>query len=414
MKVKKNIKKLSFAPKALRRARPELMSPVKDWAGLEACKDYADAVYFGVNELSLRARASGIKVTELNKFVAKCHNYGLKAYLALNSVIYNDDIKKAENLVKKAKIAQIDAIIIWDPAMIELARKSKVNFIISTQANVSNYKSAEFYKSSGAKRVVLAREMTLKQIKELKSKVKIEVETFVHGAMCVAISGRCILSAYLFGKSSNCGSCAQPCRKQWTLSDEEGNKVSNFGQYFLSAKDLCMIAYVPELIKAGIDSFKIEGRLRDPKYIEVTARCYREAIDAYFDNTFTKQKVLKWTQDLSEVYNRGFSTGFYFGKPGKEGISYDKADNCSETKKILLGNIIHYYPKAKAGSMILNHRGIKVGDKIIIQGVHTFIEQAIESMEVENKKVLQAKKGEEIALITKDRVRKNDKVFLIK
>ncbi len=393
--------------------KPELMSPIKDWAGLEACKDYADAVYFGVNELSLRARASGIKINELNKFVKKCHSYGLKAYLTLNSVIYNKDIEKAESLVKKAKIAQIDAIIIWDPAMIEIAKKQGVNFIISTQANVSNYKAAEVYKKMGAKRIVLAREMTLKQIKELKSKVKIEIETFVHGAMCVAISGRCILSAYLFGKSSNCGSCAQPCRKEWTLSDEEGNKVSNFGQYFLSAKDLCMIGYVPELIKAGIDSFKIEGRLRDPKYIETTSRCYREAIDSYFDNTFTKEKVLKWTKELSEVYNRGFSTGFYFGTPGKEGITYDKADNCSETKKILVGNILHYYPKAKAGSLMLNHRGVKVGDRIIIQGVHTFIEQIIESMEVAGQKVTQAKKGEEIALITKDRVRKNDKVFLI-
>lgn len=402
MPVKKNIKK------------PELMSPIKDWAGLEACKDYANGVYFGMSDLNLRSRANGFKNKDLKALVTKCHSYGLKAYLTVNSVIYNNDIEKAETLVKMAKIAQIDAVIVWDPAVIEIAKKQGINFIISTQANVSNYASVEFYEKLGAKRVVLAREMTLKQIAELRKKTKLEIETFVHGAMCVAISGRCILSAYLFGKSSNCGSCAQPCRKEWTLSDDEGNKVSNYGQYFLSAKDLCMIEFVPEMVKAGIDSFKIEGRLRDPKYIETTARCYREAIDAYFDNTFTKQKVLKWKQELADVYNRGFSTGFYFGKPGKDGISYDKADNLSKVKKVLVGNIIHYYPKSNAGSLILSHYGLKVGDKIIVQGAHTFLEQEIESIEINNKSVKQAKKGEEVALKFKDKVREHDKLFIIK
>lgn len=394
--------------------KPELMCPVKDWAGLEACKDYADAVYFGVSDLSLRARANALKIKDLKPFVTKCHDCGLKAYLTVNSVIYNNDITKAENLVKQAKIAQIDAVIVWDPAVIEIAKKNRVKFIISTQANVSNYRSAEFYKKLGAKRVVLAREMTLKQIKELRKKTKIEIEVFIHGAMCVAISGRCILSAYLFGKSSNCGSCAQPCRKEWILSDAEGNKVSNYGQYFLSAKDLCMIEFIPDLIKAGINSFKIEGRLRDPKYIKTTARCYHEAIDAYYNHTFTKEKVLKWKQELGEVYNRGFSTGFYFGKPGKEGISYDKADNLSQVKKVLVGYILHYYPKAKAGSLTLNHHGLKVGDKIIIQGAHTFLEQEVESIEIENKKTNKALKGAEVAIKFKDRVREHDKVFVIK
>ncbi|MFA5346267.1 MAG: peptidase U32 family protein, partial [Candidatus Omnitrophota bacterium] len=222
------------------------MSPIRDWASLEACKNYANAVYFGVDELSMRA-ASGIKVSELSAFTQKCHSYGLKGYLTVNTVVYNQDIKKAEKLLKKAKKEGVDAVIVWDPAVIQIARKIKLPFIVSTQANISNYESAIFYKKLGAKRVVLAREMTLKQIKELTKKVKIEVEVFVHGAMCMAISGRCILSAYLYGKSANCGSCAQPCRKEWMLSDEEGNAISNEGKYFMSAKDLCMIEFVPEL-----------------------------------------------------------------------------------------------------------------------------------------------------------------------
>lgn len=388
------------------------MCPIRDWASLEACKKYADAVYFGVSELNMRA-ASGIKTSELNAFVKKVHLYGLKAYLTVNSVIYNPDIKKAENLVKKAKKAGVDAIIVWDPAVISIARKNKVPFIISTQANVSNWQSAEFYKSLGAKRVVLAREMTLKQIKELRKKTKVEIEAFVHGAMCMAVSGRCILSAYLYGKSSNCGSCAQPCRKEWILSDDEGNKISNEGQYFMSAKDLNMIEFVPELIKAGINAFKIEGRRRDPKYIEVTSRCYREAIDSYFDKKTSEEKVKRWQEELATVYNRGFSTGFYFGVPGKEGISYDKADNVSSVRKVLVGYVTHYYPKAKAGSITLNHLNLKVGERIIVEGEHTFIEQDVESIQIGNKNVKMGKKGEEVAVGFNDIVRKNDKVFLI-
>jgi putative protease len=393
--------------------KPELMSPIRDWSSLEACKDYADAVYFGVDSLTMRA-SSGITLKELPKFVSKTHLYGLKAYLTLNSVVYNQDIAKAINIVKKAKEAKVDALIVWDPAVIEMAKKEKVPFIISTQANVSNYKSAEFYKKQGAKRVVLAREMTLKQIKEVKKKTNIEIETFVHGAMCMAISGRCILSAYLFGKSANCGSCAQPCRKEWFLSDEDGNKISVGKKYFMSAKDICMIEFIPQLIKAGIDSFKIEGRKRDAKYIEVTSRCYREAINAYYDKTFSDEKVKKWKKELSSVYNRGFSTGFYFGTPGPEGISYNKADNISSTEKVLAGYVVHYYPKAKAGSVRLDHMSIKVGDKIIVEGKYTFIEQEIESIEIEDKSVKMGKKGTEVAVIFNSPVKKGDKVFLIR
>jgi putative protease len=395
--------------------RPELMCPIKDWASLEACKGYCDAVYFGVDDLNLRAKSDGIKASQMKSFVSECHKNKIKAYLTINAVIYDKDIKKAESLVKKAKEADVDAIIIWDPAVIELARKWKVPFIISTQANISNVHTINFYKKLGAKRVVLARELTFDQVKKIIKEVKgVEIEVFVHGAMCVAISGRCILSAYLFGKSSNCGSCAQPCRKQWFLTDEDGNSFASEGKYFLNAKDMCMIGFVPELIEAGIDSFKIEGRRRDPKYIKTTARCYKEAIDSYYDGTFSDEKVEKWKEELLDVYNRGFSTGFYFGEPGKDGISYDQADNISRYKKELVGNIKHCYPKAGAVSMDLKHMGLKIGDKIVIEGPKTFIEQELSSIEVENKQVKAAKKGEEIAFLINGKVLKGDKVFVIK
>lgn len=396
-------------------AKPELMCPIKDWASLEACKKYCDAVYFGVDELNLRAKSDAITASEIKPFVEECHRNKIKAYLTINAVIYDTDIKKAEKLVQKAKESAVDAVIVWDPAVIEIARKWKIPFIISTQANISNIDTINFYKRLGAKRVVLARELTLDQVKKMTKAVKdIEVETFVHGAMCVAISGRCVLSAYLFGKSSNCGSCAQPCRKEWFLTDEDGNSFATEGKYFLNAKDMCMIEFMPELIEAGIDSFKIEGRRRDPKYIETTARCYREAIDACFDETFTDAKVKKWKKELADVYNRGFSTGFYFGEPGKDGISYNQADNISKYKKELVGNIKHCYPKAGAVSLDLKHIDIKIGDKIVIEGPKTFIEQEITSMEVDNKKVKKAIKGEEVAIMIDGVVANGDKLFIVK
>lgn len=394
--------------------RPEIMSPIRDFASLDACKTHADAVYFGISDnLSMRAH-SGIKMSDMSKFVKKCHSYSIKAYLTINSAIYNNDLSKAEKLISKAKKAGVDAVIIWDLCLIELAKKHKVKFFISTQANISNYKTALFYQKLGAKRIVLAREMSLQDIKKLKKKVKIEIETFVHGAMCLAISGRCILSSYLYGTSANCGACSQPCRKEWILQDPEGNKIVNKGQYFMSAKDLCMIKYVPELIKAGIDSFKIEGRRRDPRYIEVTSRCYKEAVNAYFDKTITSDKVKKWQAELDTVYNRGYSTGFYFSKPGKSGISYEKADNASQVKKVLVGYVTNYYANISVSEIDLKHHSLKIGDRILVEGKTSFFEQKISSLENNHQKIIKAKKGELVALRVDRRVRKNDKVFILK
>jgi len=266
----------------------------------------------------------------------------------------------------------------------------------------------------GAKRVVLAREMTLKQIKELKKKVgKLEIETFVHGAMCYSISGRCLFSSNLYNNSANCGACAQPCRKKWMLSDEEGNKIISEGKYFMSAKDLCMIEYVPELIKAGIDSFKIEGRKRDPRYVEITSRCYREAVDAYYDKTYTTTKVKKWKKKLSDVYNRGFSTGFYFGTPTKAGVTLSKADNLSSVKKVLLGEVVHYFSKIGVAEIHFGHKGIKKGIDVIIEGGSTYLKQTVESMEIQGKAVKSIVKGQKAGVKVDGRVRKGDRVFTL-
>ncbi len=394
--------------------KPEIMSPIRDWGSLEACKDYADAVYFGVSMLTMRANANTFNLKNIGKFVKKCHEYKIKAYLTVNTVIYNGDIKEAEKVVKKAKEAGVDALIVWDPAVIQISKKYKQKFFISTQANISNWESTLFYKKLGASRVVLSREMTLKQIQETKKKLgSFEIETFVHGAMCVSISGRCLLSAYLYGKSANCGSCAQPCRKEWFLTDGEGNKIANEGKYFLNAKDLCMIEYVPELIKSGISSFKIEGRRRDPRYIEVTSRCYREAVDACFAGTFTKEKAEAWKKELAGVYNRGFSTGFYFGEPGPAGISYDHTGNMATTKKVLLGRVSNYFAKLGVAELTLDHKGLKVGDSIVIEGNDVYFEQKVGSLEIDSKSIKKAQKGDKIAIKMDKKVKKNNQISVL-
>jgi putative protease len=395
--------------------RPELMSPIKSRAGLAACKDYADAVYFGLSQFNLRANSKGITLDNLKEVVADCHREGIKAYVTVNSTLYNQDLVKAKELVKKIKEANADAVIVWDPAVIEIAKKVGIDFFISTQANVSNWRAADFYSSLGTKRVIAAREMSLEQIKKTKKNVKnLEVEAFVHGAMCLAISGRCILSGFYEGKSANRGSCNQICRRKFKLINDQKQVVETDGSYYLSPKDICMIEYIPELIEAGIDSFKIEGRQRSTKYVHETAKYYRKAIDAYFDGTFSRKEAKKWKKELGKVYNRGFSTGFYFGTPGKEGINFESSGNAGSTKRLQLGKVVHYYPQVEVASINLIHNNLEIGDQILIEGETTYLEGEVESIEKNGKQIKKAKKGEEVGIKVLERVRKNDRVFLIR
>ena len=393
--------------------KPELLVPIKNLAGLKACGDYADAVYFSCGKLNMRARNNGIDLRNIESVVRKVHEKGIKAYLTVNSIIYNNDISVAETVVRKAKVSEIDAIITWDPAVIALCKENKVPFHVSTQANISNWKAAESYRDMGAERLILAREMNLKHIAEIKKKVDVEIETFVHGAMCVSISGRCYLSSYLYGMSANCGACAQPCRKEWMLVDVEKNEIVCDGKYLMSAKDLCMIGHIPELVKAGIDSFKIEGRLRDERYVETVSKCYREAIDSYFDGSYSKDKVRNWEEELSKVYNRGFSTGFYFAKPTRDGFNYDDSDNVAKEKRRAIGVVKNYYAKLGVAVVALQNSGLKVGDKLMIAGKTTYFKQDAESIFVDDVKVGHAKKGVLIGLKVSERVRENDVVYRV-
>ena len=354
---------------------PELLAPVQNWKTLKFIEKIPDSLYFGVQDFNMRLNAQNFKKEELRKIVEYCHSQEppLKAYLCTNILIYNSELQELRNIIREAKLAEIDAIIAHDIAAIEYAREFDINFHISTQANVSNIISAHFYENLGAERIILARELSLNQIKEIKSSLKsTEIETFIHGSMCTSISGRCYLSATIKGSSeysANRGTCVQPCRREWKLIDDQNNELIYDGEMFLNAKDLCMIEYIPELIDANIDAFKIEGRMKDPVYVRTVCECYKEALISYYDNTYSQEKIDDWIKRLSKIYNRGFHTGFYFQRPSLDQIQFDKRGNISPWKKEYIGRILSFNKNSKTANILIENNNIKLqeGEELLIE-----------------------------------------------
>jgi len=387
----------------------ELLAPCHDFATLKsAVINGANAVYFGVKSFNMRLGAKNFSVNDLKKIVNYCHNNSVKSYLTINSIIYETELLKVDKLVEKAKLAKVDAIIIHDLSLIPIAKKYKIPFHISTQASISNSVSANVYKSLGASRVILAREVSLKDLKKIVENSNIPIEVFVHGAMCVSISGRCFFSQELYGKSANRGECMQPCRQKWIVKNDSGELIYD-GERFLNAKDLCTIEFLDKIIKTGVVSLKIEGRRKDSFYISTIVKVYREAID-----NWNKKRIPEWLDMLNSVFNRGFSSGFYLRTPGKESINFKDDGNTSTFKKTNLGIVKDYYSKIGVAKILLNHKGVKLGDEIIVEGKTSFVRQKVESLEVDNKKVKKAEKNNLVALKVNDVVRKNDNVYLIK
>ena len=380
----------------------------------------ADAVYFGVKGFNMRASAKNFSIADLPKMRKICG--GVRMYLTLNTIIYDNEIKGIEKIIKSAK-KYVDAIICWDLAVINLCKKYKIEFHISTQASVANSESAKFYKKLGAKRIILARELNLEQVKEI-SKI-INIECFCHGAMCVSVSGRCFASQFLFNKSANRGKCLHPCRRSYIIKDKQGSEqvqtssastksaeregyeLEIKNNKVMSAKDLCALPFIEKLKKAGIKSFKIEGRNRDPRYVDTVVRIYRKALD----KKLSKKEILKSMEELKKVYNRGFSSGFYLGLPSAEDFAKVEHSDAKE-KKHFVGKILHYYGKIKVATMKV-YSEFKVGDKICVIGKTTGIENSIiKRIEKKHKSVNIAKKGEEVA-IKLPKVRINDEVYTI-
>ena len=385
----------------------ELLAPVGDFTNLQVAIDAgADAIYFGLREFSLRANARNFEIKDLDKINELCRPKKIKKYITLNSIIYDNELKNIEEIFKKIK-GKVDAVICWDLSVIELCRKYKIPFHISTQASVSNSLSAKFYKKLGAERIVLARELNLKQIKEI-SKI-IPVEVFVHGAMCVAISGRCFTSQFLFGKSANRGECIHPCRRSYIIKDkQEGYELEVDNDKVLSAKDLCTLPFIEKLKQAGVKAFKIEGRNRDPRYVDVVTRTYRKALD----KKLSDKEIKNLLEELNKVYNKGFSSGFYLGLPTSDDFSKIEHSQASEIKHFT-GQVVHYYPKIGVATIKLVSE-LKKGDEIAVIGENTgIIHSKIERIEIKKKSVNSGKKGEEVG-IKLPLVRIKDEVYVIK
>lgn len=389
----------------------ELLAPAGSFESLiAAITAGADSVYFGLKEFSMRATAKNFFLSDLPKIAELCKknkNRKVNMYLTLNTIIYDNELPKIEEIIKKAK-PFVDAIICWDLSIIGLCKKYKIPFHISTQASIANKEAALFYKKLGAERVVLARELSLEQIREI-SRV-IPTEVFIHGAMCVSISGRCFTSQFLFKKSANRGECLQPCRRAYTIIDEENNELKLENNTVMSAKDLCTLPFVEQLKKAGVVAFKIEGRNREPEYVDTTVRVYRKALD----KKLSESEIQEGLKELNKVYTKGFSSGFFLGVPTNDDFS-NVQHSISTHKKEFIGKIYDYYSKVGVAAIKLVHGQIKAGDELIILGDNTgtgIVRNKIERMEINHKSVLKAEKGEEVGIKISG-VRKGDLVYRV-
>ena len=315
--------------------KPELLIPAGSLEVLRTAVNYgADAVYIGGDVFSLRAKAKNFTKEEMIEGIAYAHSKNVKVYVTANIFAHNKDLKEAEEYFKEMAVVKPDGLIISDPGMFSLAEKfcPEVERHISTQANNTNYLTYRFWYEHGAKRVVSARELSLREIKEIRANIPedMEIESFIHGAMCISYSGRCLLSNYFTGRDANRGECTHPCRWKYAVEEEKrpGEYLPVFenerGTYIFNSKDLCMIEHIPEMIDAGIDSFKIEGRMKTALYVACVARTYRKAIDDYLESEEKYRSNMDWyLSEISKCTYRQFTTGFYFGKPSEESQIYD-------------------------------------------------------------------------------------------
>ena len=354
--------------------KPELLIPANNIEVFKTAITYgADAVYIGGEVFSLRAKAKNFTNEEMKEAVEYAHQRGVKVYVTANILAHNEDIEEARKYFEEMNEIKPDAFIISDPGIFTIAKEvcPDIEIHISTQANNTNYMTYKFWWDQGATRVVSARELSLKEIKEIRNNIPedMEIESFIHGAMCISYSGRCLLSNYFTGRDANQGACTHPCRWKYSVMEEQrpGEYLPVYenerGTYIFNSKDLCMIEYIPEMIDAGIDSFKIEGRMKTALYVATVARTYRKAIDDYLESPELYKKNMDWYKDeIGKCTYRQFSTGFYFGKPTHENQIYDS--NTYINEYIYLGTILD---KDSDGQVLIQQKNkFCVGDEIEI------------------------------------------------
>lgn len=403
----------------------ELLSPAGSFEALMAAiKAGCDAVYFGVEQLNMRARSSNnFTLDDLRHIAAVAKEHRIRAYLTLNTVLYDHDISLMKSIVDAARESGIHAIIASDHAVLHYARKTGMPVHVSTQANISNIDTVEFY-AAYADVMVLARELSLKQVAEITREIRrrnitgpsgelVKVEIFAHGALCMAISGKCYLSLHSNFASANRGACIQNCRKSYIVMDkEEGVEFEVDNEYIMSAKDLCTIDFLDKILDAGVSVLKIEGRGRSADYVYVVTQCYREAIEANRNGALTAEMIADWKTRLESVYNRGFWDGYYLGK--KMGEWNDEYGSKATTRKIYLGKGLNYFEKPAIAEFKLEAQSLSVGDQIMITGPTTgYIEAIVQELRINDQPAQKVGKGAVFTCPLPEKVRPSDKLYKI-
>ncbi len=401
------------------------MAPAGSWESLQAAiQAGADSVYFGIERLNMRSRSSSNFTTEdLHRIVERCKEAGIKSYLTINTIIYDEDLELMREIIDNAKEAGVSAIIAADVAVMQYAISQGVEVHLSTQLNISNVEALRFY-AQFADVVVLARELNMDQVAEIHRRIVeenivgrngelIRIEMFCHGALCMAVSGKCYLSLHELNASANRGACMQVCRRAYRVHDEDSDiELTVDNKYIMSPKDLKTIHFMNKMMDSGVRVFKIEGRARGPEYVKAVVSCYNEAIEAHLTNTFTDEKVADWDVRLSKVFNRGFWDGYYLGQRLGE-WSHNYGSKATH-KKVYIGKCTNFFQKIGVAEFLLEAQTLSVGDEILVTGETTgAYEDVVEEVRVDLKPVEIVEKGTYFSIKTKDVVRRNDKLFKI-
>lgn len=400
------------------------MAPVGSWESLAAAMDAgADAVYFGIEGLNMRSRSSSnFTIADMEAIAARCNQAGVRTYLTMNTILYDSDIEKMHAIVDHAKSAGISAIIATDIAAIRYCAKAGIPVHISTQANISNIEAVRFY-AQWADVMVLARELNMEQVAEIHRHIledpvtgpdgrPVRLEMFCHGALCMAVSGKCYLSLHEMNSSANRGACNQICRRSYTVRDKEtGDELDVENQYIMSPKDLKTIGFLPEMVKAGVSVFKIEGRARGPEYVYETVKCYSEALHAVCDGTFGEERVREWDERLAKIFNRGFWNGYYLGQRlGEWSAKY--GSSATRVKKYV-AKAGRYYSKLGVGEFLMEAGELNVGDEVIVTGPTTgALIFTVAELRYDLKPVDKVTKGQLFSLPVPAKTRPADRLYL--
>jgi putative protease len=407
----------------LKRSDFEVMAPVGSFEALMgAIQGGADSVYFGAEQLNMRSRSSSNFTTDdLHEIVGIASGHNVKTYLTVNTVLYDDDLPVMRKLIDAAKENGITAVIASDQAAINYANSIEVEVHISTQVNISNVESLKFY-SRFADVVVLARELNMEQVAQIyrtieKEQIKgpsgqlICIEMFSHGALCMAVSGKCYLSLHQLNASANRGGCLQPCRRSYIVTEKEtGQELEVDNEYIMSPRDLKTIHFLNKMIDAGVRVFKIEGRARGPEYVKTVVACYREAINSVIDGSYSQDRIDGWNQRLASVFNRGFWDGYYLGQ--KLGAWSANYGNLATRTKVYVGKGTNYFPKIGVAEFVVETKSLKVGDEILIIGPTTgVVEMKVPEIRVDLQSVEETQKGDRFSMPVDVKIRRSDKLY---